>query len=116
MSSNNKSVSNEKLNNNDSTVLSNVKIKALKANVLFSNIEVCFSDSEGHYFEKHYLAYPEHDIGGVGLYFVLLLALNTPFLVSLKLTNHISPEGFRYISGVMADLMIAPSDSDPPWG
>ncbi|WP_340620789.1 hypothetical protein [Xenorhabdus siamensis] len=93
----------------------NVSIKALKANVLFSNIEVCFSGSDGRYFEKHYLAYPEHDMGGVGLYFVLLLALNTPFVVSLKLTNHISPEGYRYISGVNADFMNAPPDEIPPW-
>ncbi|CDL80010.1 hypothetical protein [Xenorhabdus cabanillasii] len=114
MSSNDKSVSN-KIREDDDTTIHNVKIVGVEADVLFSNIEIKFVDSQGFHFDKFYLSYPEHRISGEGIYITLLLALNNSFLVSLKLTKATYPAEFRYISGVKVEIPGVIPDPHAPW-
>ncbi|OTA17440.1 hypothetical protein Xvie_00824 [Xenorhabdus vietnamensis] len=115
MSSNDKSVSDKVRQDNDTTIY-NAKITGLETDVVSSNVEVKFMDSHGQHYEKFYLAYPEKQIGGGGIYITLLLALDNSFPVSLELTKYLSPEGIRYISGAMLETSDAPPDPHPAWG
>ncbi|MBI6547231.1 hypothetical protein [Xenorhabdus lircayensis] len=106
----------DKMAKDDDTIVQKAIITGLETDISGNNIEVKFKDPYGGHYENFYLAYPNQQVSGGGIYLTLLSSLANSFTVSLKLTEYVYPEGNRYISGVNIESPGIPPDPYPPWG
>ncbi|MBD2813989.1 hypothetical protein ID850_04240 [Xenorhabdus sp. Flor] len=70
-----------------------------------NNVKVTFKDRLGNINDKFYLAYPDKNIEGIGLYNTLLSALVQSIEVTLKTTGYVEEHGYGFISGVIIDAI-----------